>query len=109
MEYLQAKTNDRRLHDAVTIEVSESVMNLRKAIEQIESQQLNVEEAEKAVFLAESLYTNGKATQLEVLDAQLALEVAKTNMVNYLFEGKVAEIMLQKNLGIINIDKKERE
>ena len=83
--------------------------NLRKAIEQIESQRLNIEEAERAVRLAESLYTNGKATQLEVLDAQLAFEVARTNMVSYLYAGKVAEIMLKKSLGIIDIDLKEGE
>ena len=109
VEYLKAKTGYRKLRDATVIEVKEAAMNLRKAIEQIESQRLNVEEAEKAVRLAESLYTNGKATQLEVLDAQLAFEVARTNMVSYLYEGKVAEIMLKKSLGIIDIDLKEGE
>jgi len=76
-------------------------MNLKKALEKIESQQLNVEEAEKAVRLAESLYTNGKATQLEVLDAQLALDIAKTNMANALYEGKIAEISLKNSLGLV--------
>lgn len=109
VDYFKAKTDYRKLRDVAVIEVNEAVMNLRKTIEQIESQRLNVEEAERAVRLAESLYTNGRATQLEVLDAQLAFEVAKTNMVNYLYEGKVAEVTLKKNLGLIDIDTKERE
>lgn len=109
VDYFKAKTDYRKLRDAAVIEVNEAVMNLRKTIEQIESQRLNVEEAERAVRLAESLYANGRVTQLEVLDAQLAFEVAKTNMVNYLYEGKVAEITLKKNLGLIDIDTKERE
>jgi len=109
LDYLKAKTNYRKLRDTAVIEVNEADMNLRKAVEQIESQRLNVEEAEKAVRLAESLYTNGKATQLEVLDAQLAFEVARTNMVSYLYEGKVAEIMLKKSLGLIDIDSEERK
>jgi outer membrane protein TolC len=54
------------------------------------------------VELAENLYTNGKATQLEVLDAQLALEVARTNYTSALFEGNVNEITLQKNLGLLD-------
>ena len=56
------------------IEVEEGMMNLTKALKLIESRRMNVTEAEKAVEIAESLYKNGKATQLEVLDAQLALD-----------------------------------
>ncbi len=104
VDHLKAKTTYRKHRDATEIEVNETSMNLRKALEKIESQQMNIEEAEKAVYLAESLYTNGKATQLEVLDAQLALDIAKTNMANALYEGKIAEISLKNSLGLIEID-----
>ena len=85
------------------IEVQEGVFNLRNAVKTIESQNLNVEEAEMGLEMAESLYKNGKATQLEVLDAQLALDVAKSNMANALYEGKIAEISLKHSLGLIEI------
>jgi len=104
----KAHTDYRKARASIMIEVDESVMNLRKAIEQIESRRMNVREAEKAVELAESLYTNGRATQLEVLDAQLALEVSRTNLANALYEGKVAEIKLKKSLGMLDFDVKER-
>ncbi|MBN1292748.1 MAG: TolC family protein [Candidatus Latescibacteria bacterium] len=103
-DYYKAKTDYKKTHDAVLIEVQESVLNLRKAVKTIESQRMNVEEAGKALEMAESLYKNGKATQLEVLDAQLALEVARTNMVAALYEGTIAEIMLKRNLGILDTD-----
>lgn len=104
VDHLKAKTDYRKQRDAAEIEVSEAVMNLQKTIEKIESQKLNVEEAKEAFRLAESLYTNGKVTQLDVLDAQLARDVAKNNMANALFEGKIAEISLKNSLGIIKID-----
>ena len=53
-------------------------------------------------LMAESLYTNGKATQLEVLDAQLALEAARTNMAVALFEAALADIALKKSLGLLD-------
>jgi len=103
-DFYKAKTDYRKTHDAVMIEVQEGVLNLRKAVKTIESQRMNIEEAEKAFSMAESLYANGKATQLEVLDAQLALEVARTNMAVALYEGTVAEVTLKRNLGLLDID-----
>ena len=103
-DYYKARTDYKKSYDAVLIEVQESVLNLRKAVKTIESQHMNVEEAKKALNMAESLYSNGKATQLEVLDAQLALEVARTNMTAALYEGTIAEIVLKKSLGLLDID-----
>ena len=103
-DYYKAKTDYRKTYDAVIIEVQEGVLNLRKAVKTIESQRMNVEEANKALEMAESLYKNGKATQLEVLDAQLALEVARTNMAAALYEGSVAEISLKKSLGLLDTE-----
>jgi len=105
IEHLKAKTDYRKLRISTEIQVDESVMNLRKALEKIESQRMNIEEADRAVRIAESLYENGKATQLEVLDAQLALAVAKNNMATALYEGKIAEIALKNSLGLIDINK----
>lgn len=104
-DFYKAKIDYRKAYDAVLIEVREDILNLRKAMKTIESQRMNVEEAEKALSMAESLYTNGKATQLDVLDTQLALKVAKTNMAVALYESTVAETNLKKSLGILNIDK----
>ncbi len=105
----KAETDYKKTRDAIIIEIEEGVMNLRKAVTQIESRNMNVTEAEKAVEMAESMYRNGRATQLEVLDAQLALESSKTNLANALFDGKTAEINLKKALGILEYDSKGRK
>jgi len=104
VDFRKAEINLKRTEHSIMIEVDNSLMNLTKAIQQIESQELNVKEAERAVELAESLYLNGKATQLEVLDAQLALDSARINLASALYEGKVSEISLKKGLGIIKAE-----
>ena len=103
-DFYKAKTDYRKVYDSVWIEVQEGVLNLRNAVKTIESQRMNVEEAEMALEMAESLFANGKATLLEVLDTQLALEIAKTNMVSALYEGSIAEINLKNYLGLVKTD-----
>ena len=105
----RAQTDFHKTRDTIVIEVEEGIMNLRKAVRQVESRRMNVEEARKAVDMAESLFRNGRATQLEVLDAQLALEVSKTTLANALYDGKTAEINLKKALGILEFDRNGRE
>ena len=104
IDYLKSRTDYLKTRDSVVIEVSEGVLNLKMALKQIESQKMNIQEAQRAVELSESLFSNGKATQLEVLDAQLALEVARTNMASALYNGTVAAIVLRKSLGLLDSD-----
>ena len=59
--------------------------------------------------IAESMYASGKATQLEVLDSQLAFESARTNYASALFEAKIAEISLKKSLGLLDYTTNERD
>jgi outer membrane protein TolC len=99
IDVAKAETDLRRTRDAAVIEVQQAAMDLRQAVQQIDSQRLTVGEAERAVELAGTLYANGKATQLEVLDAQLALEGARTSMASALYQGAIAEINLKKSLG----------
>jgi len=104
VDYVKARRDYSKARDAGVIEIGEAVLTLRKAVESIESQKVNIEQAEEALRMAESLYANGKATQLEVLDAQLMLDQAKTNMVSALYNGLVAEISLKKSLGLVRAD-----
>ena len=103
-DFYKAKTDYRKNYDIVIIDVQEGILNLRNAIKTIEGQRMNVEEAEMALEMAESLYANGKAAQLEVFDMQLALEIAKTNLINAIYEAGIAEITLKQSLGLIETD-----
>ncbi|RYD70240.1 MAG: TolC family protein, partial [Verrucomicrobiaceae bacterium] len=62
----------------VELEVQTAYALLSQARETIESQQLNVEQAREALRLAQERLSAGAGTQLEVLDARVALTRART-------------------------------
>lgn len=62
----------------VTINVQNSILNVRQSKELIASQVLNVSQAEEAVRLAQARLSAGAGTQLDVLNAQVQLLQAQT-------------------------------
>ena len=62
----------------VELEVQLAFAELEQARQTIESQQKNVEQAAEALRLAEERFTAGAGTQLEVLDARVALTRTRT-------------------------------
>jgi outer membrane protein TolC len=62
----------------VELEVQKSFADLRQFRETIESQQKNVQQALEALRLAQERLSAGAGTQLEVLDARVALTRART-------------------------------
>jgi outer membrane protein TolC len=62
----------------VELEVQQSFANLRAAREVIRSQQKNVEQALEALRLSNERFSAGAGTQLDVLDARVALTQART-------------------------------
>ena len=62
----------------VELEVQKAHADLVQYRETIESQQKNVEQANEALRLAQERLSAGAGTQLEVLDARLALTRART-------------------------------
>lgn len=63
----------------VELEVQQAHANLQAARETIRSQQKNVEQALEALRLAGERFSAGAGTQLEVLDARVALTKARTS------------------------------
>ena len=62
----------------VELEVQQSYANLHAARETIRSQQKNVEQALEALRLSNERFSAGAGTQLEVLDARVALTKSRT-------------------------------
>jgi outer membrane protein TolC len=73
-----AKVNYDDSVQQVELEVQQAYANLRQARETIESQQKTVEQALEAVRLASERLSAGAGTQLDVLDARVALTRART-------------------------------
>ena len=98
----QAKVELRRVDDTeqqvrnmITAEVESAYYGLIDAKEKIESQEQTIGQAQESVRLAELMYREGTATQLDVLNAQLALQQAQSNYSQYLLQYNVARDQLQ--------------
>ena len=83
-----------QLIDGVQIDVENAVLDLRAAREVVESQQENVARAEEAYEIIQKRYSLGQATQLDVLDARVALSQARVNYAQSLFDAIAARARL---------------
>jgi outer membrane protein TolC len=94
-----ARYQKQKAEEEVRLEVFEAFRNLETAKEEILSQQANVNEAEEAYRLATIRFANGLATQLEVNDVELALNLARTNFIQSLYDYNVARARVEQAIG----------
>ncbi|MBI4834407.1 MAG: TolC family protein [Planctomycetes bacterium] len=88
--------------EKVRYEVKQAFLTLKDAEEMINAQKENVKQAREGLRLAELGYKNGVNTQLEVMDAQTALDIAQKNYLSSLYGYNVAYLMLKKSMGVLN-------
>ncbi len=101
--YEQKKINFDQLIENVKLEVKIAHQELIQADELITASEKNVEQAKEALSIAQVSYDNGLNTNLEIMDAQLALTQAKTNYFQSLHDYGVAFAKLEKSMGIARI------
>jgi len=90
---------EKELTETVKFDVENALFSLNAAQEVVESQSQNVARAEKAYKIMQIRYKHGKANQLDILDAQLALSTARLNYVQGLYEHIIAKAALAKATG----------
>ena len=99
----QAKVELRKVNDTeaqvrnmIAAEVESAYYSLVDAKEKLESQNKTIQQAEESLRLAELMYREGTTTQLDVINAQLALQQARSNYSQYLLQYNIAGDQLQK-------------
>ncbi len=97
----RAQIESDRLERNIRLEITRSWLELQEAKERIRAQEGTVAQAERGLEIAESRYANGVGTQLEVLDAQLALIQAETEYSQSLRDRAVALVALELASGTI--------
>jgi len=85
----------------VELEVKQATLSLEDATEFVESQKENVKQAEEGLRLANVRYANDMATELDVLDARLALTQARKNYAQAVYNHMLARLSLKKAMGVI--------
>ncbi len=84
---------------AVEVEVRRALSSLQEAAELAEAARLVVQQADEALRLADSRYTAGATTQLDVLEARVALTEARTNQIQANYRHNVAVATMRKAVG----------
>ncbi len=98
----QSKSLEHQLTDIerqVELDVTQAWISIQDAMAQIESERGNVDLAKEGLRLAELRFQEGVGTQSDVLDAELALTSAETNLVQALREYAVANAALERATG----------
>ena len=102
----EAKARERKarilkdkLTDNVKIEVENTVLDLKAAKSTVESQEENVARAKEAYQIIRQRYALGQASQLDLLDAQVALSTAQLNFAQSLYDFMVAKAKLRYVVG----------
>lgn len=90
----------RQSRDSVQLEVRQAYLNMKEAEKRIETSKVAVDKAEEDFKIAQVRYSAGVGTNLDVIDAQLALTQAKTNNIQALFDYNTSKAKLDKAMGI---------
>ena len=97
----QAELARAGLEDAIELEVRSALLEIEAALETLKSQEKNVEMAEEGLEIANKRYLQGYATNLEVMDAQLALTRARNNRIQALHDLSWAVAKAKKSMGVL--------
>ena len=79
-----------KAEEGLRIQIQSTELKMAEAQKRITGQEKNIEQAKKAVRIAQTRYTNGLGTQLELLDTQVAMTRAQTNYAQAIYDYLVA-------------------
>jgi outer membrane protein len=99
LDYKITLDAEKQTSDLITGEVEVTYNKFNESREKYLSAKESVQLAEEALRLANLMYDEGTNTQLDVLSSQLALNQARMNYVNSLYEYQVSRYQLRKSVG----------
>ena len=96
----KAEETYRQTNDSVQLDVRNSYLNLREAEKRISTSKVAVDKAEEDYHIAQVRYQAGVGTNLDVMDAQVALTEAKNNYIQALYDYNTSKAELEKAMGV---------
>lgn len=97
---LTARETEQKTREAVQLEVKQAYLNIHSAAQKVEATQSAVAQAEESFKIARVRYQAGVGINLDVLDAQLNLNQAKTNHIQALYDYNVGIAQLEQAMGV---------
>jgi len=95
----EAELGKQALEDGIRLDVESSYLSLTTAKQTLDAQSQTTALAKESYRLAENQYANGMATNLDVMDAQIALNQAEINYLQAQYDYRVAGEKLHQAIG----------
>ena len=95
----QAEMFLSKLKDAVEIEVYQLYLNYKKSSDRINVIQKSIEQAEENYRITKEKYDSQLATSNDLIDAEVSVLQAKTNLTNALVDYELSRLTLEKTIG----------
>jgi outer membrane protein len=91
--------NDQQIRTGVELEVRQAYLSMKEAEARIETSKVAVDKANEDLKASQAKYYAGVGTNLDVIDAQVALTQAETNSTQALYDYNVNQAKLQNAIG----------
>ena len=92
--------NQENISETLDAQVAQAVQNLNNSYQKIARSQIQVTQASRAAELARLKYKNGVITNLDLLDAEIALSESEINQLKIIFNYTIYTYQLKKAVGI---------
>jgi outer membrane protein TolC len=89
-----------KAEEGLQIQMQSGELKMAEAKKRIQGQEQNIDQAEKAVRIAQTRFKSGVGTQLELLDTQVAMTRAQTNYAQAVYDYLVAKAEWQYTVGL---------
>ena len=96
----KAQEQARQTKTGGLLEVRQNYLSMAEAQKRLDTNAVAVSKAEEDLYIAKEKYNAGVGTNLDVIDAQLALTQAKTNRIQSLYDYNVSMAKLNKAIGV---------
>lgn len=96
---LVAQKQAQQTQDNISLEINDAYLSMKESEKRINTNKVAVEEGSMNFDIAQKAYNAGVGTNLDVMDAELALNQAKTNYTNALFDYNMSKARLNKAIG----------
>ncbi|MDT8902539.1 TolC family protein [Anaeroselena agilis] len=96
----KAREQARQTEDAVELEVRQQYLSMQEAEKRLDTTEVAIAKAEEDLGIAREKYDAGVGTNIDVIDAQLALAQARTNYYQALYDFNVSKAKLTRAVGL---------
>lgn len=97
---LAAQEQLRQAQDNISLEISDAYLRMKEAEKRIATNKVAVEEANLNFGIAKRMYSAEVGTNLDVMDAELTMNQAKTNYINSLYDYNTSKVRFDKAMGM---------